>query len=125
MAAALARRERTLGDLLGRDAGRFSRLVVTDLTLDSRAVRPGAAFVALRGGRDHGLKYAQQAFGAGAAIVLYDPSETSGEPPERSLGEFRALAADKILRVTAEVPKDLTQLKVHELQERLNELIAA
>ena len=86
MAAALARRERTLGDLLGRDAGRFSRLVVTDLTLDSRAVRPGAAFVALRGGRDHGLKYAQQAFGAGAAIVLYDPSETSSEPPERSLG---------------------------------------
>jgi UDP-N-acetylmuramoyl-L-alanyl-D-glutamate--2,6-diaminopimelate ligase len=86
MMAALARRERTLGDLLGRDAGRFSRLVVTDLTLDSRAVRPGAAFVALRGGRDHGLKHAQQAFGAGAAIVLYDPSETSGEPPERSLG---------------------------------------
>ena len=45
--------------------------------------------------------------------------------PERSLGEFRALAADKILRVTAEVPKDLTQLKVHEHQERLKELIAA
>ena len=43
--------------------------------------------------------------------------------PERSLGEFRALAPDKILRVTAEVPKELTQLKVHELQERLNEFI--
>jgi len=43
--------------------------------------------------------------------------------PERSLGEFRALAPDKILRVTAEVPKELTQLTVHELQERLNEFI--
>ena len=55
--AALARRELTLGDLLGQDAGRYSRLAVTDLTLDSRAVRPGAAFVAVRGGRDHGLQY--------------------------------------------------------------------
>ncbi len=45
--------------------------------------------------------------------------------PERSLGEFRALAPDKILRVTVEVPKDLTQLKVHELRERLNEFIGA
>jgi UDP-N-acetylmuramoyl-L-alanyl-D-glutamate--2,6-diaminopimelate ligase len=86
MMAALAQRERTLGDLLGPDAGRYTRLVVTDLTLDSRAVRPGAAFVALRGGRDHGLKHAQQAFGNGAVIVLYDPSETADEPPERSLG---------------------------------------
>ena len=83
--AALARRERTLGDLLGQDAGRYSRLVVTDLTLDSRAVRPGAAFVALRGGREHGLKYANAAFAAGAVIVLYEPSDDLGEPPERSL----------------------------------------
>ncbi len=43
--------------------------------------------------------------------------------PERSLGEFRALAPDKILRVTAEVPKELTQLTVHELQQRLNEFV--
>ncbi|HEY3519306.1 MAG TPA: UDP-N-acetylmuramoyl-L-alanyl-D-glutamate--2,6-diaminopimelate ligase [Gammaproteobacteria bacterium] len=84
--AALARRERTLGDLLGKDAGRYSRLAVTDLTLDSRAARPGAAFVALRGGREHGLKYAPQALASGAAIVLYDPSEAPGKPPEPSLG---------------------------------------
>ena len=43
--------------------------------------------------------------------------------PERGLGEFRALAPEKILRVTVEVPKDLTKLKVHELQERLNEFV--
>lgn len=45
--------------------------------------------------------------------------------PERSLGEFRTLAPDKLLRVTVEVPKELTQLSVHELQQRLNEFIEA
>ena len=112
--AAFARRERTLGDLLGQDAGRYSRLSVTDLTLDSRAVRPGAAFVALRGAREHGLKYATQALAAGAAIVLYEPSEGLGPPPERSvavpnlkarLGElahafFASVAAQTLIGVT-------------------------
>jgi UDP-N-acetylmuramoyl-L-alanyl-D-glutamate--2,6-diaminopimelate ligase len=85
MMAAFARRERTLGDLLGKGAGRYSRVAITDLTLDSRAVRPGAAFVALRGGREHGANYAQQALDAGAAIVLFEPGEDVGEPPQPSL----------------------------------------
>jgi UDP-N-acetylmuramoyl-L-alanyl-D-glutamate--2,6-diaminopimelate ligase len=85
MMAAFARRERTLGDLLGKAAGGYSRLAITDLTLDSRVVRPGAAFVALRGSREHGLKYARAALDAGAAIVLYEPSEGLGEPPQPSL----------------------------------------
>jgi UDP-N-acetylmuramoyl-L-alanyl-D-glutamate--2,6-diaminopimelate ligase len=85
MMAARATRERTLGDVLGAGAGRFARLAVTDLTLDSRAVRPGAAFVALRGGREHGLKYAKAALGSGAAIVLYEPGDDAGEPPQPSL----------------------------------------
>jgi len=83
--AALARRERTLGDLLGGSAGRHARVPITDLTLDSRVVRPGAAFVALRGGRDDGLRYAQQALDAGAAIVLYEPGSRVPEPPQPSL----------------------------------------
>jgi UDP-N-acetylmuramoyl-L-alanyl-D-glutamate--2,6-diaminopimelate ligase len=85
MMAVLAERGRTLGDLLGEDAGRYARVAVTDLTLDSRAVRPGAAFVALRGGREHGLKYARAALDSGAAIVLYEPGEGAGEPPQPSL----------------------------------------
>jgi UDP-N-acetylmuramoyl-L-alanyl-D-glutamate--2,6-diaminopimelate ligase len=48
-------------------------------------VRPGAAFVALRGSRDHGLKYAQQARERGAAIVLYEPTNDSSEAPQPSL----------------------------------------
>jgi UDP-N-acetylmuramoyl-L-alanyl-D-glutamate--2,6-diaminopimelate ligase len=85
MMATPATRERTLGDVLGTAAGRFARLAITDLTLDSRAVRPGAAFVALRGGREHGLKYAQHALDGGAAIVLYESGEDAGEPPQPSL----------------------------------------
>lgn len=44
--------------------------------------------------------------------------------PERSLGEFRALAADKLLRsIVSEVPKELIQVPIHELQDRLNGLL--
>jgi UDP-N-acetylmuramoyl-L-alanyl-D-glutamate--2,6-diaminopimelate ligase len=85
MMAALARRDRTLGDLLGSGAGSYARLAITDLTLDSRAVRPGAAFVAVPGAREHGLRYAREALQRGAAIVLYEPAVGSGEPPAQSL----------------------------------------
>jgi len=83
--AALARRPRTLGDLLGAGAGRYARLEITDLTLDSRAVRPGAAFFALPGAREHGLAYARAALDRGAAVVLYEPGSDLGEPPQPSL----------------------------------------
>jgi UDP-N-acetylmuramoyl-L-alanyl-D-glutamate--2,6-diaminopimelate ligase len=85
MMAAFAPRERTLGDVLGSAAGRYTTLAVTDLTLDSRTVVPGAAFVALRGGREHGIKYAERALDSGAAIVLYDAGDDVGVPPQPSL----------------------------------------
>lgn len=50
------------------------RIGVTDLTSDSRAVRPGAAFVALPGRRTHGINHALQATQAGAAAVLWEPA---------------------------------------------------
>jgi UDP-N-acetylmuramoyl-L-alanyl-D-glutamate--2,6-diaminopimelate ligase len=74
MMPALAARGRSLGELLGARAGGYGRLAITDLTLDSRQVTPGAAFVALAGGREHGLKYATEALARGAAIVLYEPT---------------------------------------------------
>jgi UDP-N-acetylmuramoyl-L-alanyl-D-glutamate--2,6-diaminopimelate ligase len=82
MMAALAARARTLGDLLGKAAGAHARLAITDLTLDSRQVLPGAAFIAVPGGREHGLAYAEQALARGAAVVLYEPSSVFVEPPE-------------------------------------------
>jgi protein required for attachment to host cells len=40
--------------------------------------------------------------------------------PERSLGEFRTIAPDKLRRVVwREVPKELTQFSAHELEIRL------
>jgi UDP-N-acetylmuramoyl-L-alanyl-D-glutamate--2,6-diaminopimelate ligase len=92
MMAARKYRERTLGDVLGKGAGRYSRLAIADLTLDSRTVRPGTAFVALRGGREHGIQYAQRALDAGAAIVLYDPTDVSSDPPQPSLAVPRLQA---------------------------------
>jgi len=50
-------------------------LEIADLTLDSRAVTPGAAFVALPGTRTHGIGFAAQAVNAGACAVLWEPVE--------------------------------------------------
>jgi UDP-N-acetylmuramoyl-L-alanyl-D-glutamate--2,6-diaminopimelate ligase len=53
---------------------------VDDLTLDSRAVTPGAAFIALPGIRNHGLAFASQAIANGATVMLYEPSEHHAPP---------------------------------------------
>lgn len=85
MMAALAARGRMLGEILGPDAGGFARLPITDLTLDSREIIPGAAFVALPGAKEHGLRYAADALARGAAIVLYEPSAVYADAPSPSL----------------------------------------
>ncbi|WP_282295319.1 UDP-N-acetylmuramoyl-L-alanyl-D-glutamate--2,6-diaminopimelate ligase [Stenotrophomonas sp. PS02289] len=46
---------------------------ITGLVLDSRAVRPGNAFVAIAGFGAHGLGFVDQAKAAGAAAILFDP----------------------------------------------------
>jgi UDP-N-acetylmuramoyl-L-alanyl-D-glutamate--2,6-diaminopimelate ligase len=85
MMPALASHGRMLGDILGADAGVHARTAITDLTLDSREIVPGAAFVALQGAREHGLRYAADALARGAAIVLYEPSEVYADAPIPSL----------------------------------------
>lgn len=56
-------------------------LRVCDLTLDSRAVRPGAAFLACRGGAHHGLEFAQRAVAAGASVILWESATGVSAPP--------------------------------------------
>jgi UDP-N-acetylmuramoyl-L-alanyl-D-glutamate--2,6-diaminopimelate ligase len=51
------------------------RLDVAGLTLDSRTVAAGDAFVALRGGSRHGLDHADEAARRGASAILFDPDE--------------------------------------------------
>jgi len=50
-------------------------LEIAGLALDSRAVGPGDAFIALKGGSRHGLDHAGEAAARGARVVLFDPGE--------------------------------------------------
>ncbi|TAN08403.1 MAG: UDP-N-acetylmuramoyl-L-alanyl-D-glutamate--2,6-diaminopimelate ligase [Rhodanobacteraceae bacterium] len=52
--------------------------VVSGLTLDSRSVRAGDAFVALAGTTHHGIEFADAAFAQGATVVI---AETHGAGP--------------------------------------------
>ncbi|MGO4503924.1 MULTISPECIES: UDP-N-acetylmuramoyl-L-alanyl-D-glutamate--2,6-diaminopimelate ligase [unclassified Dyella] len=55
-------------------------IVVSGLTLDSRQVRPGDAFFALRGTREHGISFARGAAERGARVVLAEapPAHVEG-----------------------------------------------
>ena len=53
---------------------------VADLTQDSRAVRVGSVFFALRGRQNHGLEFATQARAQGASAILWEPGD-GVEPP--------------------------------------------
>ena len=57
-----------LRDVMAVDA-RLDR-DIHELSLDSKTIVPGAAFVALRGTQRHGIEFAAQAIARGAAIVL-------------------------------------------------------
>ncbi len=51
-----------------------AELEVGDVTLDSRAVGPGALFLACRGLGRHGAEFAGEALARGARAILYEPS---------------------------------------------------
>jgi UDP-N-acetylmuramoyl-L-alanyl-D-glutamate--2,6-diaminopimelate ligase len=53
---------------------------ISDATLDSREVRDGSLFLALAGGREHGLKYAAEAAARGASAVLWEPHADAAPP---------------------------------------------
>ena len=62
-----------------------------EITLDSRAVKPGDVFVALKGAKADGLTWAEKAAAAGAAAVLYEPRESAPvlAVPSLSVPELR------------------------------------
>jgi UDP-N-acetylmuramoyl-L-alanyl-D-glutamate--2,6-diaminopimelate ligase len=53
---------------------------VADLAIDSREVRPGGLFLALRGRRAHGLEFAAEAAARGACAVLWEPGPGIAAP---------------------------------------------
>ena len=85
----------TLGELVGPSAGPLSAAPVRDLVLDSRTAHEGAAFVALKGMRDHGIRHAEDALARGAEVVLYDPAELGGETLADAIAS-RAVAVPRL-----------------------------
>lgn len=78
MAAAVATDPRALATLcagLINDGPIVADAAVTDLTLDSRRVTPGAGFVALAGTRTHGLDFLESALSARAGAVFFDADD--------------------------------------------------
>ncbi|MEL1265946.1 UDP-N-acetylmuramoyl-L-alanyl-D-glutamate--2,6-diaminopimelate ligase [Pseudoxanthomonas putridarboris] len=61
-------------------------IVVRGLTLDSRTVQPGDAFVAIAGFGAHGLNFAAQAKEKGASAILFEPPVPAGlEAPKGAI----------------------------------------
>ncbi len=74
---------------------------LSDITLDSRAVRPGSVFLACRGEQHHGLDFAQAAARQGAAAILWEPQDGRALP---------------------ELPSQIIVTAVPQLTERASEL---
>jgi UDP-N-acetylmuramoyl-L-alanyl-D-glutamate--2,6-diaminopimelate ligase len=60
--------------------------LVSDVTADSRAVTPGALFLACRGRTHHGMRFAAEALTRGARAVLYETDGLEGEAPPPAPG---------------------------------------
>ena len=75
----------TVGELLAGFAEAPAVLAdqtVSGLAADSKAIRPGDVFFALRGGRRHGLEFLDAARVAGARVVLWEPPYEGSLPEE-------------------------------------------
>lgn len=57
---------------------------VQGVVIDSRALHPGQAFIALPGAHQHGLDYAEQVLAQGASAILYDPLQAPTLPQQRA-----------------------------------------
>jgi UDP-N-acetylmuramoyl-L-alanyl-D-glutamate--2,6-diaminopimelate ligase len=71
----------TLSKLLAGIAPVTRDVGLRDITLDSRQVLPGSAFLACRGARHHGLDFAQDVAARGARAILWEP-DGNVRPPE-------------------------------------------
>ena len=89
----------TLKELFGDAAGALGGRTVTGLTADSRQVKPGFVFAALKGSVADGQDYVPAALEAGAVAVLTDRPIETGEAALILVDEPRlalALAAAKL-----------------------------
>src|SRR3984885_4389569 len=95
-------------------------VMVTDVTLDSREVKPGALFLACRGhaggNGQHGVEFAAQAVERGACAVVYETPSASelraAEAAARLLQRGRQRAGQDDAQFVAAVPDLRTHLGV-------------
>ncbi len=71
---------RSLAELTAGFARLPEEVRVSDVTLDSRAVIPGALFLACRGRTHHGLEFLGEALARGARAVLYERPAQGPDP---------------------------------------------
>ncbi len=70
------------------------RVDVAGLSLDSRAVAAGDAFVAMKGASRHGLEHAHEAAARGARAILWDPAE--GASPGAAVADIPFVAVREL-----------------------------
>lgn len=97
--------------------GARAAIPVAGITADSRAVREGMIFAALRGSTTHGARFAEGALAAGACAILTDPDAPMPDgalilrdtDPRRRLALFAATLAgrqpERVLAVTGTAGK--------------------
>lgn len=85
----------TLTELLAAPMAPLQDREINGLTLDSRQIAPGDAFIALAGANQHGLQHAAQALERGATVILYDPAG-GGAELAAGLNEARLLAVEDL-----------------------------
>jgi len=75
---------------------------IVDLAIDSRDVRPGSLFLALRGTKSHGLEHAADAAARGASAVLWEPA-AGIEPPSFQEGQPFAAPVPDLRRLAGRI----------------------
>ncbi len=101
----------TAGRLVRGGAYRFSAV-----TIDSRAVIPGALFVAVRGHKQDGHQFCAQAVSAGAAGLLVDRGRAPRLPDSQSVAVIEVadthVALGQLARAHREAPEIAAKLRV-------------
>jgi UDP-N-acetylmuramoyl-L-alanyl-D-glutamate--2,6-diaminopimelate ligase len=74
---------------------------IVDLAIDSRDVRAGSLFLALRGTKSHGLAHAEDAAARGASAVLWEPA--AGVDPPAFAGQLFAAPVPDLRRLAGRI----------------------
>ncbi len=82
--------------LTSTDLNAVCELVITGLTLDSRAVVAGNVFIALAGSKQHGLSHAGQAITQGACAIIFDPAGGGKQLAETLQSNIAMIAVDNL-----------------------------